>query len=129
MIAVMCLEGEMSRGQRFWVVRMVDDWVDSVTGVHSGLVMAVVEVMVADTHTDGVRVDERDLVMEEVVQLMMQGGGHYRGGRGRGEMAVDEEIVHMLDSGGGLGGGHTVSGERDHGVGERVRDERLAGQQ
>ena len=48
---------------------------------------------------------------------------------GRGEMAVDEEIVHMLDSGGGLGGGHTVSGERDHGVGERVRDERLAGQQ
>ena len=109
---------------------MVDDWVDSVTGVHSGLVMAVVvEVMVADTHTDGVRVDERDLVMEEVVQLMMQGGGHYGGGRGRGEMAVDEEIVHMLDSGGGLGGGHTVCGERDHGVGEWVRDERLAGQQ
>ena len=61
------------------MVRVVDNRVNSVTRVNnavdSGFMMAVVEVMVADAHMDGVRVNDGDIVMEEVIQLMMERTG------------------------------------------------------
>lgn len=124
------------------MVRVVDNGVNSVTGVDntvdSGFMMAVMEVMVADAHMDGVRVDDRDIVMEEVIQLMMKRTGvkmvmvghrHYGSRRGRGKMAGDEEVIMVLDISGGLGGGHSIGGEGDHGVSQGVGGERLPGQQ
>lgn len=120
----------------------MDNRVNSVTGVNnavdSGFMMAVVEVMVADAHMDGVRVNDGDIVMEEVIQLMMERTGvkvvmvghrHYGSRRGRGEMAGDEEVIMVLDISGGLGGGHSIGGEGDHGVSQGVGGERLPGQQ
>ena len=127
------------------MVRVVDNRVNSVTRVNnavdSGFMMAVVEVMVADAHMDGVRVNDGDIVMEEVIQLMMErtgvkgvkvvmvGDWHYGSRRGRGEMARDEEVIMVLDISGGLGGGHSIGGEGDHGVSQGVGGERLLGQQ
>ena len=70
--------------------RMVDYWVNSVTGVDNRLMMAVMEVMVADAHVERVRMDNGDIVMEKVIQLMMKRHGmkrvvrywHYGGRRG-----------------------------------------------
>ena len=120
----------------------MDNRVNSVTRVNnavdSGFMMAVVEVMVADAHMDGVRVNDGDIVMEEVIQLMMERTGvkvvmvghlHYRSRRGRGEMARDEEVIMVLDTSSGLGGGHSIGGEGDHGVSQGVGGERLLGQQ
>ena len=123
------------------MVRMVDNRVNSVTGVDNGFMMAVMEVMVADAHMDGVRVDDGDIVMKEVIQLMMKRTGvkvvkvvmvghrHYGSWRGRGEMAGDEEVIMVLDISGGLGGGHSIGSEGDHGVSQGVGGERLPGQQ
>lgn len=124
------------------MVRVVDNRVNSVTGVNnavnSGFMMAVVEVMVADAHMDGVRVNDGDIVMEEVIQLMMERTGvkvvmvghrHHGSRRGRGGMAGDEEMIMVLDISGGLGGGHSIGGEGDHGVSQGVGGERLLGQQ
>ena len=113
-------------GRKGLMMRMVDYWVNSVTGVDHGLVTAVMEVMMAHTHVNGVRVNEWDIVMEEVVQLMMKGDrvkgvvmghGHDGSRRGRGKMARYEEVINVLDLSGGLGSGHTIGGEGDHGVG------------
>ena len=122
------------------MVRMVDNRVNSVTGVDNGFMMAVMKVMVADAHMDGVRVDDGDIVMEEVIQVMMKRTGvkvvkgvmvghRYYGSRRRGEMAGDEEVIMVLDISGGLGGGHSIGSEGDHGVSQGVGGERLPGQQ
>ena len=124
------------------MVRVVDNRVNSVTRVNNAVdrrfMMAVVEVMVADAHMDGVRVNDGDIVMEEVIQLMMERTGvkvvmvghrDYGSRRGRGEMAGDEEVIMVLDISGGLGGGHSIGGEGDHGVSQGVGGERLLGQQ
>ena len=72
--------------------RMVDYWVNSVTGVDNRLMMTVMEVMVADAHVERVRMDNGDFVMEKMIQLMMKWNGmkrvvrvrywHYGGRRG-----------------------------------------------
>ena len=115
---------------------------NSVTGVDNRLMMAVMEVMVADAHVERVRMDNGDFVMEKMIQLiqpMMKRNGmkrvvrvrywHYGGRRGWGQMAGDEVVINVLDPGSGLGSGHSIGGEGDHGVSEGVGGERLAGQQ
>lgn len=115
------------------MVRMVDYGMNSVTGVDNRFMMAVMEVVVADAHMDGVWVDDGDVVMEKVIQLMMERCGvgywHYGGRRGSGEVAGDEEVINVLDLSSGLGSGHSIGSEGDHGVSQGVGGERLPGQQ
>ena len=115
------------------MVRMVNYGVNSVTGVNNRFMMAVVEMVVADAHMYGVWMDDGDVVMEKVIQLMMERCGvshwHYGRRRGGGEVAGDEEVINVLNLSSGLGSGHSIGGEGDHGVSQRVGGERLPGQQ
>ena len=115
------------------MVRMVDYGMNSVTSVDNRLMMTVVEMVVTDAHVDGVWVDDGDVVMEKVIQLMMERCGmshwHYGGRRGGGEVAGDEEVINLLNLSGGLGSGHSIGSEGDHGVSQGVGGERLPGQQ
>ena len=118
--------------------RMVEYWVNSVTGVNNRLMMAVMEMMVADAHVDRVWMDNGDIVMEKMIQLMVKRSRmkrvvmmrywHYGGRRGWGQMARDEEI-NVLNLSCSLGSGHSIGSEGDHGVSEGVGGECLAGQQ
>ena len=108
---------------------------NSVTGVNNRLMMAVMEVMVTDAHVDRVWMDTGDVVMEKVIQIMMKRSWmkrvvrvryrHYRGRRGWGKMARDEEVINVLDlSGSSKGKARTeaahqvvVGGRRELGMG------------
>ena len=79
---------------------MVDYWVNSVTGVDNRLMMAVMEVMVADAHVERVRMDNGDIVMEKVIQFMMKRKRVKRNGMKRNGM---KRVVRYWHYGGRRG--------------------------